>query len=272
MRGEFVDVGGTRLYYYAAGTRGTGDPVIFLHGFPGSSHSWRSMLPHMPQGRRLVALDLVGCGRSDGPGTYPITVSRLAALIVGLLDDLRVARAAVVGHGLGGAIAQAIAIDAPSRVSALALMSCPAFEARLRMARMARAALPAARLLGPSLLASLVHGSAVRGYVDRAAGGRSLDASLRAYANHLGSPAIAAHLAALGDPEVAAYGRRLALIRAPTLILWGRHDPFIPPSTGARLCDGIPGATIEVIPGARHFIHEEAPERCARAVTALLAR
>lgn len=269
MRGEFVDVGGTRLYYYAAGSRGAGDPVLFLHGFPGSSHSWRLMAPLMPEGRRRVVVDLVGCGRSDGPGRTPLHVGTQATLITGLLDDLQIGRAAIIGHGAGGAIAQAVAVDAPDRVSALALMSCPAFGEQLRLAHMARVVAPAARLLGPSLLASFVHGSAVRGYVDRADGGRSLDVSLRAYPAHLGAPAIVANLVALRDPGIAAYGRRLAEITAPTLILWGENDPFISPSVGARLRDAIPGATLDVIPGARHFIHEEAPERCARAVTEL---
>jgi len=272
MRGEFVDVGGTRLYYYAAGTRGAGDPVVFLHGFPGSSHAWRLMVPLMPEGRRLVVVDLVGCGRSDGPGTDPIGISNLAAMITGLLDDLRIERAAIVGHGLGGSVAQALAIDAPARVSALALMSCPAFDFHLRLARMARMVMPAARMLGPSLLASFVHGSAVRGYVDRTAGRRSLDVSLRAYPAHLGTRAIVAHLAALRDPELAAYGERLGTLRVPTLILWGADDPFLAVSAGERLRDAIPGATLDVIPDARHFIAEEAPEHCARAVTALLAR
>lgn len=273
MRGEFVDVGGTRLYYYAAGSRGGGDPVVFLHGFPGSSHSWRLMAPLMPEGRRLVVVDLMGCGRSDGPASAAATGVRAhAALITGLLDDLRVGRAAVVGHGFGGAIAQALAVDAPDRVSALALMSCPAFGHHLRVAGMARAAAPLARVLGASLLASFVHGSAVRGYADPDSGGRSLDVALRAYPAHLGTAAIVGHLAALRDPDVAAYGARLAAVTAPTLVLWGADDPFIAPSVGERLRDTIHGATLDVIPGARHFIPEDAPERCARAVAALLAR
>ena len=48
MRGEFLDLGGARLYYYAAGTRGAGDPVVFLHGFPTSSHLWRDVVPLVP--------------------------------------------------------------------------------------------------------------------------------------------------------------------------------------------------------------------------------
>ena len=67
MRGEFVDVGGARLYYYAAGSRGAGEPIVLIHGFPTSSHLWRDVVPLLPTGRRVVVLDLLGYGRSDPP-------------------------------------------------------------------------------------------------------------------------------------------------------------------------------------------------------------
>ena len=45
MRGEFLDVGGARLYCYAAGSRGAGEPIVLLHGFPTSSHLWSRVVP-----------------------------------------------------------------------------------------------------------------------------------------------------------------------------------------------------------------------------------
>ena len=57
MRGEFLDVGGARLYYYAAGTRGGGEPLVLIHGFPTSSHLWQDLVPLLPDGRRVVVPD-----------------------------------------------------------------------------------------------------------------------------------------------------------------------------------------------------------------------
>lgn len=279
MRGEFVDVGGTRLYYYAAGTRGGGDPVVFLHGFPGSSHGWRFLTPLMPEGRRLVVVDLMGCGRSDGPGGQygkTGTLADHAELIRRLLDDLNIPRAAVVGHGLGAAIAQSIALDHPTRVSALGLLSSPAFDSWARtLARLARGAAavrPVANLLGAPMLASFVHGSAIRGYSDRDEGRRSLDQSLRAYSSRLGTPALLAHLDAMRDSGIAALGARLSALDIPTAIVWGEDDPFLAPAVGARLHAAIKGSTFERIPQARHFVAEDAPERCAQAICTLLDR
>src|SRR5690348_8797608 len=110
MRGEFLDLSGARLYYYAAGTRGTGVPVVFIHGFPTSSHLWSDLVPLMEPGHRLVVLDLLGYGRSDRPHGRAVDVRAHAERILQLLDELRISRACLVGHGIGGGIAQSVAV------------------------------------------------------------------------------------------------------------------------------------------------------------------
>ena len=128
MRGEFVDVDGAHLYYYAAGTRGAGEPVVFLHGFPTSGHLWGDVVAQMPAGHRLVVTDLLGFGRSDPPAGRSLTLHSHAERIVGLLDALCIDRACVVGHDLGGGVAQSLALNWPARVSRLALIDSVAFN------------------------------------------------------------------------------------------------------------------------------------------------
>ena len=157
MRGEFVDVAGARLYYYAAGTRGAGEPVVFLHGFPTSGHLWNEVVAQMPAGHRLVVVDLLGYGRSDPAGSRPVTLRAHAERIIGLLDALRVDRACIVGHDLGGGIAQALAIHWPGRVSRLALIDSVAFtEWPTRDVRIARALMPLVKLLPTNWLLPIV--------------------------------------------------------------------------------------------------------------------
>src|SRR5689334_22854738 len=110
MRGEFVDLGGARLYYYAAGTRGAGEPIVFLHGFPTSSHLWSDVVPLVPAGHRVVVLDLLGYGRSDRPLGRPVSIRAHAERVVELLDILGISYACFVGHDVGGGIAQWLAV------------------------------------------------------------------------------------------------------------------------------------------------------------------
>ena len=276
MRGEFVDVGGCRLYYYAAGTRGAGEPVIFVHGFPASSHLWGEVVRQMAPGHRLVVIDLLGFGRSDRPAGASLTAPAHAARVRALMDELRIEAACVVGHAMGGAVGQALALEAPARVTRLALVSSTAFSAwprkAARLARALAAARRVGRAIGAPLLAGLVHGSLLAGFADAEAGRRSLDHYLRAFTTHLGTDSLIAQLLAMQDDTVPALAERLGAIRQPTAIVWGERDPFLDVGVGERLRDAIPGATLEVIPDARHFTPEDAPERVAAAVGALLER
>src|SRR4026209_1192362 len=128
MRGEFIDVNGARLYYYAAGSRGAGEPVVFLHGFPTSSHLWTDVVPLVPKGHRVVVVDLLGYGRSDRPAGRGVSRPgpgdrRRGARVVGLLDELAINYACIVGHDVGGGIAQTMAVRWPTRVSRLMLVN-----------------------------------------------------------------------------------------------------------------------------------------------------
>lgn len=272
MRGEFVDVGGRRLYYYAAGTRGDGVPVILLHGFPTSSRLWHAVVRDFPPGHRLVVCDLPGYGRSEA-GTGELDCAALASATSGLLDDLRVERACLVGHGIGGGIAQAIAVHTPARVSHLALVDSAAFGAApRRMARLARALLPLARRLPPGLLAGLVQGSVRSGFADPERSRLTLDTCLHPFTTAAGRDHLARHLRLLDHCDTGTITPRLAALGIPTAILWGGEDPYYPVALAHRLQAAIPQATLEIVPGARHFLPEDAPERVLAAITALLRR
>jgi pimeloyl-ACP methyl ester carboxylesterase len=272
VRGEFLDLSGARLYYYAAGTRGAGDPVVFLHGFPTSAHLWADVVPLVPPGHRVVVVDLLGYGRSDRPLDRSLSVAAHADRVVELLDQLRIDRACIVGHGLGGGIAQSIAVRQPARVSRLCLIASLTFDAWPTLgARLARPIVPAMRLLPPAALLGAVRRRLMRGYRDPDRASRSIDLYLRPFAADDGRDALASHLRALLSAESAALADRLSEIAAPTAIIWGQHDRVLPIALGHRLQRAIAGATLQVVDG-RHFIPEEDPRPVAAAIAALLER
>lgn len=272
MRGEFLDLSGARLYYYAAGTRGAGVPVVFIHGFPTSSHLWADVIPHIPAGHRIVVLDLLGFGRSDRPLTRAVDAGAHAARTVELLDELRINRACVVGHGMGGGVAQILGERYAARVSHLCLVdsvgldSWPTFTGTIP-----RALSPIARLVPPRALLAAARADLLRGYADRERASHSIDLYLRPFDGAEGRDALVAHVRGLPrrDPAVAS---ELSAIAAPTAIVWGENDRVTPLSIGKGLRQAIPGSTLHVIPGARHFTPEEAPRPVADAIQTLLSR
>lgn len=271
MRGEFLDLAGHRLYYYAAGTRGAGEPVLFLHGFPTSSYLWNDVVRLMPAGYRLIVLDQLGFGRSDRPSGAAVTVSAHAQRALAVLDALQVPEVCLVGHDLGGAVAQWLAVHAPHRVTRLALINSVGLDAWPRWrTRAARALLGIARRLPAPLLAGEAYASLLRGFADRDEGRHALDHFLRPFAQNDGRDALLAHLAEQRPDETATLP--LASVRAPTAILHGAGDPFVPVALGRRLQSAIPGATLEVVADGAHFLPLDAPDRVASAVAGLLTR
>lgn len=273
MRGEFLDLSGARIYYYAAGTRGVGNPVVFVHGFGTSGHLWNDVVPLMPPGHRLVVLDLLGYGRSDRPGDRELDIRGHAGRVVELLDELRINSACVVGHGLGGGIAQSLAVRHADRVSHLCLIDSVAFDRwPNRRLRLARAALPLIALLPARSLAGALRRALARGYADAARVVRSIDMYVRPFSDDAGRAALIAHLRAMQSDETADLATRLSGITIPTAIVWGRHDNVVPLELGRQLQAAIPGASLTILDDARHFAPEEAPRPIADVLAELLRR
>jgi pimeloyl-ACP methyl ester carboxylesterase len=273
VRGEFIDLDGARLYYYAAGSRGAGEPVLFVHGFATSGHLWSDVVSLMPAGHRLIVLDLLGHGRSDPPGTRPLTLHAHAERIVALLDALGVDVACIVGHGLGGGVAQSLAVHWPRRVSRLALAASVGFgNWPTRDVTLARATLPLTRYLPPAWLLSMVRAELERGFNDTSRATHSIDKYVRPFNSQEGRAALVRHIAALDARETTLLAPRLRDIAVPAAVLCGANDPFFPLSIGRKLAESIPDATLDVIPGARHYLPEDAPRQVADALTTLLSR
>lgn len=272
MRGEFVDLGGVRLYYYAAGTRGAGDPIVLIHGFPTSGHLWAEVVPLLPGGHRVVVVDLLGYGRSDRPRDAAVTVRAHADRIVALLDVLGIGRACVVGHDVGGGIAQSIASRYAGRVSSLGLINSVAFDQwPYPRGRLARRLLPIVEHCPPSWVVSILRRGLMRGYADHERGAHSVAHYIRAFAGTEGLAALVRHIADLNVPDASPISG-LRRVECPTAIVVGEHDPFIPRDAADSLQNTLPGATVDVIRDGRHFTPEEAPVRIGAALADLLRR
>lgn len=273
MRGEFLDLSGARIYYYAAGTRGAGEPVVFLHGFPTSSHLWAEVVPLMPPGHRVVVIDLLGYGRSDRPLDRAVDVAGHAGRAVELLDELRIERACIVGHGIGGGIAQALAVRYSDRVARLCLIDSVAFdEWPTFAARLARATLPLTRFLPPEVFSAILRRDLAGGYRNPSRVAHSIDQYLRPFVSPEGRDALVAHIRALVSGETTELAKNLGTIRVPTAIMWGQYDRALPLSVAYRLQHAIHGATLDVITEACHFVPEEAPRQVADGIAGLLSR
>ncbi|MEP6763333.1 MAG: alpha/beta hydrolase [Gemmatimonadaceae bacterium] len=284
MRGEFVDIGGARLYCYAFGSRGAGIPIVLVHGSFTSSHLWQELLPRLPKGHRVLVLDLLGHGRSDRPADRPMTVAGHADRLLGLLNELSVSSACLVGHGLGAAVALRVAQLCPQKVAQLGLvnpsmLAAHASEVRIPgVFRRLSALVPVWKRLPPDWLASALHTALVRGYAQRSAGAHSVDFYLKPFRNREGRDAACAQLRALklsSADTVSALAP--ASLLSPVSVVVGENDPFLQPQRAERVLHTLQVATeskavVHRLTGVAHVAPEEAPDRLATIIGELLTQ
>jgi len=284
MRGEFVDVGGVRLYCYAFGSRGAGEPIVLVHGAFTSSHLWTDMLPRLPKGHRVLVLDLLGHGRSDPPRGAAMSVAAHADRLASLLDVMGVPSAALVGHGMGAAIVACFAQRRPECVTSMALVN-PSLLARdprdarvnSKLARLAWL-VPLWCRLAPSWLASTLHSALLPAFAQRSLGAHSLDVYLKSYRSRDGRDAACAQLDAFRQsPSDAVASLQPNAMRCPVTLVVGQADPFTSPPRSERLMKALSEATgdratFHQMPGVAHMTPEEAPDRLGTLVGEMLSQ
>jgi pimeloyl-ACP methyl ester carboxylesterase len=256
-------VNGPRRLRISAGEiafRELGDPeapaAVLIHGFPTSSHLWRYLAPMLAPMLRVLVPDLLGAGDSDKPQDVELGLPAQAGYLAEWLDALGVERAAAVGHGIGGGIAQLLA--AQGRATAMVLLDAAALDAwPSEVTREAQAQAPTE---DPALVAAAIRTAFEIG--TRRAIRRSesdLAAYVQPFAGPDGARAFSRWLRSLdgrGLPDERALGR----LEVPTLVLWGEDDPFFPAAVAERLGEALPMASVALLPGCGHFLPEEAPE------------
>jgi pimeloyl-ACP methyl ester carboxylesterase len=237
---------GRQIYYEDTGR---GDPVLLLPGWGGSIVDLDRVRSELGAGFRVIAADLPGCGRSQPqPRRYPPSFyADDARAFLGLLDDLGVAAAHVVGFSDGGEVGLLMAILGRGRV-----LSLVAWGAAGQIVA-APGQLEALDSLIDDPTEPLV---VLAAYLAEAYGADNARVMARSWAG-----ALRAIVDAGGDVSRS----RAELISCPALLLAGSYDPFAPPKLVKELADAIPrGRFLEL--GAGHDVHRSNPDWLATTV------
>jgi 2-hydroxymuconate-semialdehyde hydrolase len=236
---------------------GEGPAVLLLHGFPTSAHLWRDLVPMLAPRFRAIAPDLLGYGQSSKPeDVAALTIRAQAEVVRDLLRRLGVDGFAVVGHDIGGGIAQLLAFEGGVRTMVLAdsisFDSWP-IEA-VRMIAGASDGQVTEEIVAD--VAALVFDVGM-GHRERLA-----DEDLEEYLRPWRADPVALVRAARAIDGVGLRDAedRLRALDQRVLIAWGEDDPWQPAAWAERLGELLPGATVALLPGCGHFITEDAPE------------
>jgi pimeloyl-ACP methyl ester carboxylesterase len=238
---------------------GEGPAVLLIHGFPQTSRVWRHALDVLPSRFRVIAPDLLGTGASERTPDVRLDVRAQAGYLAELIETLGVDRYAVIGHSVGGAIAQLLALD-HGGVDAMVLLASAAFDAWPSDAMRRIRATPTDRR-SEALVERLIRDGIRRGMVDpdRLAPD-DLDAYTSAWSGADGAAAYFRFADQLDGEGLTGREADLAALEIPVLLFWGEEDPLYPSSVGERLNEAIATSTLGLLPGCGHFLMDEAPE------------
>ena len=251
----------------AVSDAGSGEPLVVLHGLFGSKRNWATIASRLAGGRRVLTADLRNHGESpwDQRHDYPA----LAADIARVIETTVGGPAAVLGHSMGGKAAMALALERPELVSRLVVVDIAPVRstatpiAYVQAMRSLQLADYAQRLDVKEALAQAIPDPAVRAFLTL-----NLTAGPEGLAWTVNLAAIEDNFdAILGFPEPPP-GRAFT---KPTLFIAGGLSPYVQPHHRSEIERLFPAARIQVIEGAGHWVHAEAPEAFVAAVNGFLA-
>lgn len=225
---------------------GVGDPTLLIPGQAVTRESWAPVVPALARHVRVITMDHRGIGGSSEGDDPEGTTRGMAHDVVRFLDALGIARVHVVGHSLGGRVAQWVALDSPERVGGLVLLSTTAGDAggQTRSEQATRdLASGDPQRLGPHFFTEehwRAHPDAMGVFVRKEGSVGTRRRAFEASSTH----------------DV---WNRLASIECPTLVVHGAADTITPVSHGRALAAAIPGASYLEVPEGRHAVHLEQP-------------
>jgi pimeloyl-ACP methyl ester carboxylesterase len=236
---------GRSIKYYDVGS---GPPLLLIHGLGGDADEWAFCFEPLSQRHRVLALDLLGFGRSDKP-LIDYTIAGFVEVVDRSLKTLGVERPTLIGSSLGGWIASAFALKHPDSISKLVLADSAGVWANLTELGM------------DPHVSTRAHMSEVfdRVFHDK-----------RLVTDELVDLAYEQHLARGDGHTIASLVRNLgsggerldsviSRIQAPTLIVWGQQDEIIPLAAGELTHQLIRGSELVVIPECGHVPALEKP-------------
>lgn len=247
---ESTIIRGNRIHYYEGGSA-SGAPVLLVHGLGSRAEDWANLMPQLKQaGFHVYAIDLLGYGDSARPANATYSIPEEAQYVEEFMSQHGLQMVSLVGWSMGGWVAMRVALDAPRRIRNLVLCDAAGirFQPEFTPEDLEPTTIPAVQRLyrllmpQPAEVPNFLARDMIRRFtrlnwvVDRSARSMFTGADL--------------------------LDGKLADLKMPTLIIWGKEDHLIPLATGIAMHQQISQSVLEIYDGCGHL----APGQCAQRI------
>lgn len=259
VREQAVQVDGHPMHCRIAGNGS--EAVLLLHGIPTNSYLWHEVTAYLAPYYTVVAPDLIGYGRSGRAPAEALTLPKQAQYVVQMMDRLGIERAHVVGHDLGGGIAQILAVFYPDRVSSIAIVDGVAFS-NWPLPEVVAMRHPTAPEFepGPAVIERMLR---IGTFKQKELLPHWIQAFTAPFFHETGPRSFKPRPWALEHDQTEALAEDLTRLHIPALILWGQYDRFLPAYWGQRLQQTIPGSVFRLLPECGHYCMIDNPSLVA---------
>lgn len=262
-------VDGLKLSYVDIGT---GPTVLLVHGIPVWGYLWKDVAELMQSNYRLIIPDLPGYGYSDHRDEFDRGVDRQANWLLALLDELDIDESIyLVGHDIGGAVAQQLAVHAPARFRKLILVDSVVLDSW--------PAEPMIRLGNPKSHYKYEGDALARTFIVRLPGSfhnpavattKLLTGWMTPYMSEAGKLSLIRCAAALNTNHTMMLTRALQSLGMPIHLVWARQDQFQPLTSAQRFQELVPNSTLTIVEACDHFMPLEKPAALVEVLAGLM--
>lgn len=249
---------------------GEGIPVVYVHGIPTSPRLWRHVIPQV-EGARSLAWEMVGYGGSIEAGRdRDISVARQADYLASWMQELEIENALLVGHDLGGGVAQILAVRHPELVGGLVLTNAISYDSwPIPQVKLLRAMGALVERLPDEVFRLVYTSFMMQGHGNRQQAQEAVSEHFPYYERADGAAGFMRQVRSLDVQDTLAVADRLPGLDLPVRLVWGAADQFQKIGYGYRLAYEMDGKLDRVEDG-KHFTPEDHPGPVAGAVNELL--
>ncbi len=258
-----AQVGDVQIAYKVTGE---GHPLVFISGVGYGGWFWHKIVPPLAEHFQVITFDNRGAGESDKP-SGPYTTAMMAADTAGLLDALGIRKAFVLGHSLGGFIAQELTLARPDLVERLILASTTYGGPNVIPITPEALEVLTKRDGDPvELVRRGIQVACAPGFAERHP--EVVEELIRYRLTNPVPPAQYQAQVMAGATHNAE--SRISQIACPVLVLFGEHDRVVPPGNAQLLAAKLPSAQVKILPGVGHIFPIEDPQATVEALLEFL--
>jgi pimeloyl-ACP methyl ester carboxylesterase len=252
-----LQMGETYLSFREYGSR-SNETLVCIHGIPTWGYIFHDLAETLSENYHVLVPDLLGYGFSDKRDNFDRAIDKQAANLIQWMNELDIEKTTLIGHDIGGGVAQRMVTTYPDRVNKLCLMNSISYDS-WPIELMIQMGHPSMKKLSPKIATTFLKQALKQGFYKNPSKD-VLKSMIHPWTSKEGFISLIRNAASLNTNHTTEITHRLPQIKVPTLIIWGKEDKFQSVSYARRLNGDIQNSKLTEVKNAKHWVMLDRPD------------